>query len=381
MRVILFTRRHAPSVGGVEKYIQRLAQALIRLGHDPLIITGAHKEGLPPRELVDGVPVHRFPAHRSPIRAWLHLMRMAPLFRQADVVHVSDTAMLEYYYRMIAWRFPNKPLFLTRHGMSYIHPVPQGEKDRARRTLGWVDGVIHDGLFIEKWLGVKPDIVPDQGLWPEADDIQQVPEPSPDSAVFVGRLNKDSGIGIYLNAAAILKKCHNMTLKLDIYGDGDQRELLEAFARDNAVAATFHGWRPDAQEHITDGAFAFIDGRMAIQEAMARKRLVIAAYVDPLKRDYVLGEPFSPHLVAGGDAETIANHVLHFSRDHDARRTLVEKAFAHARTLSWRKTALAYCDLWRTAPRRQQRRQWLISRMMLARSLARERRLAQPTTA
>lgn len=380
MRVILYTRRHAPSVGGVEKYIQRLAQALIRLGHDPLIITGAHQDGLPPRELVDGVAVHRFPAHRSQIRAWMHLMRMAPLFRQADVVHVSDTAMLEYYYRMIAWRFPNKPLFLTRHGMSYIHPVPQFEKVRAQRTLGWVDGVVHDGLFIEKWLGVRPDIAPDQGLWPEAGDIKQIPEPAPDSAVFVGRLNQDSGIWIYLKAAAILKQCHNMTLSLDVYGDGDQRDALERFAVDNALVVTFHGWRPDAQERITDGAFAFIDGRMAIQEAMARKRLVIAAYVDPLKRDYVLGEPFSPYLVAGGDPETIANHVLHFSRDHDARRKLVEQAFAHAQTLSWRKTALAYCNLWRTAPRRRQRRQSLLGRLMLARSLARERRQPQPAT-
>ena len=42
--------------------------------------------------------------------------------------------------------------------------------------------MVLDGHFIEKWLGVRPDCVPDQGLWPEADDIPEVPEPPPDSA-------------------------------------------------------------------------------------------------------------------------------------------------------------------------------------------------------
>lgn len=377
MRIILFTRRHWPSVGGVEKYIQRLAQALAGLGHDPMIITGAHRDGLPPRELVDGIPVHRYPAHRSPARAWYHLMRMSPLFAQADLVHVSDTAVLEYYYRMLAWRFPDKPLFLTRHGMSYICPVPQREIARAKRTLNWVDGIVHDGVFIEKWLKVEPDCVPNQGLWPEADDIRPAPDPPPDSAVFVGRLENDSGIWIYLNALKLLQHQHNTVIKLDVYGDGTQTEKLKQFTHQHQLPVAFHGWREDAQKRIVDGAFAFVAGRMAMQEAMARRRLVVAAYVDPLKRDYVCGEPFSPFLVSGGDAESIANHLLQYLSDQNARSQLVSRAFEYARQLSWRKTALAYCDLWRRAPRRKARTRSTISRVRLASSLWRERRQPQ----
>jgi glycosyltransferase involved in cell wall biosynthesis len=111
---------------------------------------------------------------------------------------------------------------------------------------------------------------------------------------------------------------------------------------------------------------------MAVQESMARRRLVVAAYADPLKRDYVNGEPFSPYLVSGGDAETIASLVAHYVT-HDAdRRRLVDRAYEHARTLSWKRTAGEYLKLWAAAPRRQDRLRSFRNRASLAWKFATE---------
>ena len=377
MRIVFFTRRHGPAVGGVETYIQCLARAVAGLGHHPVVVTGAHRPGLDEHEVVDGIEVYRYPAYRSPLRAWSRLMRMGSLFARADVVHVSDTAVLEYYYRMLAWRFVRTPVFLTRHGMSMAYPVPQSEKARARRSLDWVHGVAHDGLFIEKWLGVTPDCTPDQGLFPEADDIAPTPEPSVDRAVFIGRLEQDSGIGTYLEALDILQRRHGVTLHLDVYGDGTELPRLRRYAAEHRLAVSFKAACPDARARLVDGAFALVTGRMAIQEAMARRRLVIAVYDNPLKRDYLTAERFSPYLLAGGSAEAISDHLIYYRRRPGARRAMIERAYAYARTLSWPTTAEAYCRLWRAAPRRVMPPSWS-QRMKTARALVRERRGNMP---
>lgn len=382
MKILFFTYRYWPEVGGVEKYVPRLGHALQELGHEVRLLTVAHADGLRTREVHDGIEIHRFPGHRSPGRAWFHLMRKRPLFRWADVIHVSDTHVLEYFYGMAAWFFPPKPLFLTRHGMSYQCPVPELEKRRARRSLGMVDGVVHDGYFIEKWLGVKPDCVPDQGLWPEASDLLEVPEPPPDSATFVGRLVPDSGIETYIDAIALLESRYNSPIHLHVYGGGPLEASLRERVDREGLSVTFHGWRADAQQRITQTCFAFIAGRMAMQEAMARKRLVVAAYASPLKRDYVRGEPFSPYLVSGGDAESIAEQVAYYAAHADERRRLIAEGHAHARTLSWKRTAAAYLDLW-SRPLSQAPalcRLGLVKRIRLAWHLRGEARAAENRT-
>ncbi len=373
MKIALFVHRYWPDVGGVEKYVHRLARALQCMGHRVRVIAGAHRPGLASCEVHDGVEVYRFPAYRSPARAWLHLMRVRWVFRQADVIHVSNTHVLEYFYRMVAWTLPRQPVFLTRHGMSYTCPVPESEKARARRSLELVQGVIHDGCFIEPWLGVSPDAAPDQGLYPEADALPHEPEPPPTRATFVGRLDRDSGIAVYVDAIAELRDRHGLTVRLDVYGGGGLADELRARVERDDLPIVFHGWQEGAQARLTDGCFAFVAGRLAMQEAMARRRLVVAAYADPLKRDYVCGEPFSPYLVSGGDATTIAAKVAHYATSDAERRALVDAAYAHARTLNWRRTAEAYVKIWRDPPRPDVSLSWP-QRARLAWKLAKEQR-------
>ncbi len=346
MRILFFVHRYWPAVGGVEKYIHRLAAALLERGHQVDVVAGATTEGLAERERNEGIRIHRFPATRSPLRARLWLWRNLGLFRKADVIHVSNTHMLEYLWRMFGLMLDRRKVFLTRHGLSYIHPVPEWEKRRAVRSLRLAAGVVHDGAFIEKWLGVKPDLCPDQGLFPAADDLPSVPEPPPTTATYIGRLEPDSGISIYLDAVHHLTRKAGKTFSLDVYGDGSLAQSLRERVERQRLPVRFHGRVKDAQQFVSDACFAFIDGRMAMQEAMARRRLVCAAYVDPLKRDYVEGESFSPFLASAGDGERLAQQVLFYIDETKQRHVLVRRAHDQARTLTWSRTAAAYVGLW-----------------------------------
>lgn len=346
MKIVFVVHRYWPAVGGVEKYIHELAGALLRMGHTVSIVAGAHTDGLPERDRHDDIPVLRYPACRSALRTRLWMLRHVSLFRSADVVHVSNTHVLELFWRMVGPLVDPRKVFLTRHGMSYQCPVPESEKRRAHRSLELAAGVIHDGAFIEPWLGVKPDCCPDQGLSPSTDELTFVPEPPPTSAAYIGRLEPDSGIGIYLDAVRLLVRKHGRDFSMQVYGDGSLSDTLRREVCDQSLPVTFHGRTPNAQARIADACFAFIDGRMAMQEAMARRRLVFAAYVDPLKRDYVSGETFSPYLIPVCTAEGLAEKVDFYARHPIERANIIERAYAHSRSLTWRRTAEAYVDLW-----------------------------------
>lgn len=346
MKILFFVHRYWPHVGGVERYVQGLARALRRRGHDVDVVTGAHDEGCAEREVHEDIEIHRFPAFRSPLRSRLWLLRNRSLFQRADVIQVSDTHMLEYLWRMIGVVLDRRKVFLTRHGMSFFYPVPQEEKRRAKRALSMASGLVHDGAFIEKWLGVKPDACPDQGLDPPADRLPVVPEPEPESAVYIGRLEPDTGMEAYVEAVQRLGCGRCRSFRLDVYGEGSLGDHLKERVRRDGLNVRFHGSTPDAQERVAEACFAFLDGRMAIQEAMARRRLVFAAYNNPLKHDYLRGERFSGHLIAVQSAQELADRVSYFADQPRERQERVTRAFEYARGLTWERTAEAFMRLW-----------------------------------
>ncbi len=332
----------------MEKYVHELSNALATKGHHSIVIAGAHEEGLPEHEFRENVELYRFPAHRSPLRCRVWLWRHVSIFRSADIVNISNTHMLEYFRRMLGPMVPRRKIFLIRHGMKCQFPVPQDDKKRAVRSCRHVAAVAHDGEFIEKWLGVKPDLCPLQGLNPRAEDITAVTAPPPDSAIYIGRLEPDTGIRIYVDAVRRLKEEHSMPFRMDVFGDGSLRAELESTIARYKLPIRLMGRVPNAQDRIEDYGFAFIDGRMAIQEAMARRRLVFAAYVDPLKYDYVGTEAFSPFLVRVGGGSELARQVLHFIENTKGRDYLVEQAYRFACTLDWHKTAESYLAMWQS---------------------------------
>ena len=125
------------------------------------------------------------------------------------------------------------------------------------------------------------------------------------------------------------------------------RENETNWIANSTISVYFRAIRAKHILVVSDSCFAFIDGRMAMQEAMARRRLVFAAYVSPLKKDYVGGEPFSPWLVPVSSAADLAERVAHYIDHAEARERLVEGGFRYAESLSWGRTAEAYLGLWR----------------------------------
>lgn len=348
MNILFLTQHYWPGFGGVETYVRNLAGALIELGHQVTVVTGATADDQVECEEYDGVRIHRYPATRSKIRCRAWFVKNALLFRSAEVIHVSNTLMVEYLRDMLGPFINWSRVFLTRHGMSGQFPVPDSERTRARRSQKWVAGVVHDGRFIERWLDVKPDLCPEQGLFPVADEIAPVQEPPPHSAIFIGRLEPDTGITDYIESTRLINEKLATPFSLHVYGQGSLKAHLLHRAEQLRAPVVFHEPTPDARERIAEHCFAFVDGRMAIHEAFARRRAVIAVYRNPWKRDYLCGETFSPYLVAVDSPEAHARRVVELATCPMERLSLSANAFEYARTLNWRRTAEAFLELWQS---------------------------------
>jgi glycosyltransferase involved in cell wall biosynthesis len=349
VRIVFFCNRFWPAVGGVERYVAELARALLYRGHQVAVVAGDHTGRLPETERHDGIFIHRFPATRSPMRCRLRLIGQRRLFNNADIVHICDTQMVEYYRRMIGWIARPRTLCMTMHGMSCIHPVPDRELRNSRRAARFVDAVAHDGNFIGRWLGIAPNATIPQGLRPKAGQLANIPEPDDPSAAYIGRLEPDTGVYLYFDALAILRDQHNIDLPLHVYGAGSlDAELKQRAANDN-LDVTFHGTVNHAQFRLSDHLLAFVSGRMAIHEAMARRRAVVAAWCNPIRADYVREEAFSPFILTGGSGEELASHAARLITEEPFRHDLIERALDHVRPLSWERTADAYLELWQNA--------------------------------
>jgi glycosyltransferase involved in cell wall biosynthesis len=173
-----------------------------------------------------------------------------------------------------------------------------------------------------------------------------VPEPEPESAVYIGRLEPDTGIEAYVEAVQLLGCGRCRSFRFDVFGEGSLGDRLKKRVRRDGLNVRFRGSTPDAQERVVNACFAFLDGRMAIQEAMARRRLVFAAYNNPLKHDYLCGERFSRHLIAVQSAQELADRVSYFADHSRERQERTTRAFEYARGLTWERTAEAFMRLW-----------------------------------
>lgn len=92
MRLLISLTYYHPHVSGLTIYVQRLAEGLVRRGHEVTVLTAHHDAALPKEETLNGVRIVRVPA---PIRVSKGVimpsfpMAAVPLLRACDAVVVN----------------------------------------------------------------------------------------------------------------------------------------------------------------------------------------------------------------------------------------------------------------------------------------------------
>ncbi len=212
MRVLLVTRVYWPNIGGIERHVQWLAEALVRRGHtaDVVTLNRAFEDGraLPAAEELNGVHVTRVPfrgSTRYPIAPSV-LRKVADY----DVVHVHAVDFLADW--LVATRpIHRRPVVLSTHG-GFFHTAYAARAKKlwfhtmTRALVRAVDALVYTSdqdaeLFGELTdrgvlLRNAVDLAPWQAL-------ARAPEPG--QFVTLGRVDVHKGLAHLLRTLAALR--------------------------------------------------------------------------------------------------------------------------------------------------------------------------------
>jgi len=130
-----------PEVGGLESHVHHLCRRLATMGHEVSVVTSISRPGLPEREEVDGIEVHRTPMPARTPWGWLaHAAGSTPRTRavaqRADVVHAQAFPSILPCALALAGR--SVPLVATLHTSHFLRLC---ERPAARWPLGRLVGL------------------------------------------------------------------------------------------------------------------------------------------------------------------------------------------------------------------------------------------------
>ena len=253
MRVLLVTANYRPSVGGIERFVEILADGLAERGHEVTVAT-CRTRGARARERSGAVEILRIPATDA-MRAFFDVPYPLPapracvttlkkLLKRADVVHVQDAEYLTSVTALVLARGLGIPSVLTQHVafVTHGHVLLDLGRHSVTRTLGWTarlaDTVATVNPTVEAWarrtwrlrqVRTIPVGVPGPSLGPGERSLVRRELGLPDDAfvaLFAGRDVPRKRLDVFLAASDPSYELVAVTDRLD---NGSSRARLVPF--------------------------------------------------------------------------------------------------------------------------------------------------------
>jgi glycosyltransferase involved in cell wall biosynthesis len=353
LRILFITPRFAPEIGGVEKHTYSVAKELVKRNHIVKILTFSTRNDLKNHELMEELDVTRI----SPTKAFKHsrtsnfvdnlriryfLIKNYSILINSDVIHLHDFQTFLWILPLIL--FIKKPIYITYHGFE-AYPIPTIYRVIRAISQKLTDGSISVGQFISKWYGTSSNYITLGGI---NNDVPHEDFSFNNSGVFIGRLEKDTGIIAVIRSLIMLKEKYGVSLPLHVCGDGSLKSLVESQATENGIDVKLHGFVSNPQFYLMQSSFAFVTGYLAILEAMSYKRLIFSIYDNPLKKDYLYSIPNADNLMfICSSSEQMAENLFFALKNPEASCVKRKEAYSFAVEQTWAKVTNIYLSLYK----------------------------------
>lgn len=312
-RLWMVSRKHPPSVGGMQQLSLHLVQGLsARL--PVTAITWGHGAW--------GVPV---------FLAWAQLrLAIGLIFGRVGLLHLGDPALAA-----LGWlpRLAGVPVFATVHGLDITHPAPWYQAYLSRFFWGRMAAYACISRHVQSLVlarGVAPAMAPvivpgvaldsvPAGPGPDADALQLDARAGGDDTgirlLCLGRLVERKGVAWFLDAVAPAWLARHPEVRIDVAGDGPLRARIDALAADPRLRGqvTVHGEvdEPRKRELLARADLVLVPNirvpgdaegfGIVCLEAGAAGAWVLAADIEGL-RDAVVDGANGQHAAAGDAA-------------------------------------------------------------------------------
>jgi glycosyltransferase involved in cell wall biosynthesis len=342
-RIVIACDTFPPDINGASRFAERLAAGLVRSGNEVHVIAPAHNESFGTfTEVHDGqaIIVHRIKSyrviqHKTLRYVWPFTLKAKAdrLLKQLrpDAVHINSHMIVgrfvlksaqELGIRVIATNHI-MPENLIKYSMVIPRWAEQWVMDLAWKDAGRVlrkaDVVTtptrRAANLLEAASGLTGVLAVSCGIQASKFANQSPTSNKEPRILFLGRLDYEKHIHNLLKAAALLPKALNV--KVEIVGDGGEREYLEKLAVDLGISnnVEFRGHISDkelaaAYERATLFAMPSIAELQSIatMEAMASGRPVVAA--DAMALPHLVHDGDNGYLFPPDDVEAFADRLL-----------------------------------------------------------------------
>jgi glycosyltransferase involved in cell wall biosynthesis len=335
MKILMLSRFFWPHIGGVEKHVEKVGDELIKKGHTVTVLTLQHDPKLPLIETRRKIKILRIPYSNNKWRLWKNLWAKRSVIKQADIVHCHD---IFFWYLPFRFIYPQKPVYITFHGWEGKFPIPQKNKlmRRLSEQLSW--GNICVGDYLKKYYNTKPDYITYGGCeYQPSGRAPFINSKKLKEVVFIGRLEKDLGIEMYLPVFQQIKKKHGF--KITFVGDGSYRQQAEKIGR-------VTGFVKNISPYLQKPAFIFASSYLTILEAMVNQRPVFALYHNQLKKDYLKLFPGAKFIHISGSAKELRRQFDQAVKQPKKIDQMIVQAYAFAKKQTWNKVVNQYLNLW-----------------------------------
>ena len=342
MVVVFLARLFYPHIGGVEKHILEISKILLKKNYKVVVFTEQHDPKLKCCETIEGISVYRFSVGKNDwfkkFRIWREIWKNRDIIKKADLIHVHDVF---FWYLPFRFLYSMKPIFTTFHG--YEAKFPPSKKAILVRKISekLSRGNICVGDYIRKWYGTIPTFITYGGVNVGKSQISNLKSQIHNSKLkilFIGRIEEDTGVLIYLKALELLRQ-EKIEFEFEACGDGSLRREVERYGKVN-------GFAEELDNYFKDSDIVFASSYLSIFEAMKHKKLVFAVYNNPLKKDYLKMSPFEKWIVIENSPEKIAEKIKYFVKHQKKKNKIVNRACEWVKTQTWNRVADEYLNLW-----------------------------------
>jgi len=342
MKILMFTPYFYPHLGGVEIHVKKVSEELVRAGYEVSIMTIKHGITLKDFEILNGIKIHRFSKIKL-LQTWYWIYNHRDLIINADLIHCHDFNSFVFWYFPFRFMFLFKPVFVTFHGYEGIIPIPKKILFLRKITEFLTNGNICIGDYIRKWYGTKANFISYGGV-----DLLPIEKNTHfETALFIGRLEKDTGIMTYIDAIKILKKKYNINFKVGICGDGSLRKTIDESIKTNELKVKLFGFVENPTDYLMKCKFAFVSGYLAILEAMISKKLVFSVYDNELKKDILNCIPDSRNtMIIASSPEDLADKIVYFLNNPEKEKEIINNGYNFAKNQTWKQVTAIYLKLW-----------------------------------
>lgn len=238
LRILQITRVYWPNIGGIEKHVQWLSEALVRRGHQCDVVTlnrsFADNSPYPPYDKLNGVHIYRVPfigSTRYPIAP-----RVRRFIQRYDVVHVHAIDFLADWVTLTRpWH--RRPVVLSTHGAFFHTAFAQGLKPLWFQTATRLLTRSVDALICTSEADAKVFAqITDRGrLLTQAVDLRPwrglQPAPQPGHWITIGRVDVHKGIASLLKTLARVRDIDPRPFRMQIMGPEVVPGLLQSLSQ------------------------------------------------------------------------------------------------------------------------------------------------------